>query len=331
MIHYCWIWKSDNTLQVRVGNPSLVQYTSGESVQQQQQHPPHPFIHILFPDATIYFINEAIFDSFETDKSLTLYNVSYLKSNLQKSVRRKQTDAAMSTASQLFHQNPNELLRRLPIIATEDVYWTNWINYIIWIMCWYSKTKTLSKLHYVVVMNTVKQLCELDVAFDYREMDKFNPLLNPEVLLTDPFFLAVTIRQNYGGMKGDMHLLAYTKEKKAWIECDNILSTNMIIHIPIFSKQHMLLESIDFHCSSIMDAFSGEIPRNVLRKWIWEFRSGRNVRKPWTLMDHLPQWEEINKKLDQLSREYWNKSEIIPVIRERSPKRQRLITDFIKK
>ena len=93
----------------------------------------------------------------------------------------------------------------------------------------------------------------------------------------------------------------------------------------------MLLESIDFHCSSIMDAFSGEIPRNVLRKWIWEFRSGRNVRKPWTLMDHLPQWEEINKKLDQLSREYWNKSEIIPVIRERSPKRQRLITDFIKK
>ena len=190
-------------------------------------------------------------------------------------------------------------------------------------------------------MGMVKQLCELDVAFDYRGMDKSKSLLNPQSPLIDSFHLAVTIRQNYGGMGGDMHLLAFTKEKQGWMECSDILSGlrgclledlgDHEIHTPIFSRQHMLLEAIDFHCSNIMDGFKGEIPNNVLRKWIWEFRSGRNVRKPWTLMKPLPQWEEINKELDRISREYWDKAELVPVVREPSPKRQRLITDFIKK
>ena len=332
MKHYCWTWQADHTLQVS----EILEETFSQIYPTQSNEPESPStsFHIRFPDATIHLINKAVFIPFDGGNSgcntTLFYNVSYLKSNLQKAVRRKQTDTALATASQLFHQSPNELLRRLPIIATEDAYWTHWTNHVVWIMCWYSKTKTLSNLHYAVVMGMVKQLCELDVAFDYRGMDKSKSLLNPQSPLADSFHLAVTIRQNYGGMGGDMHLLAFTKEKQGWMKCGDILSGNEI-HIPTFSRQHMLLESIDFHCSNIMDGFKGEIPNSVLRKWIWEFRSGRNVRKPWTLMKPLPQWEEINKELDRLSREYWDKAEIVSIIHEPSSKRQRLITDFIKK
>lgn len=318
MKHYCWIWQVDNMLQVQ---PTTKPDASS------------PFIRLKFPDSTIYIVNQSHFEPFNAPSKR--YNVPYLKSNLQKAIRQKNVNVALATTSQLLKQDPNELLRRLPIIATEDSYWTKWINHVVWIMCWYSKTKTLSVLHYNVVLNAVRQLCEMDVAFDYRGMnDEPTPMLHPDMIFTDSFQLAITIRQNYGGMSGDMHLLAYTKEKKAWDDDsgNNCNTPEDAGEIPTFSKQHMLPEAIDFHCSDIMNKISSNIPSGVLRKWIWEFRSGRNVRKPWTQTVPPHQWSEICQELDRLSLEYWDKAEVLHVPPQSPPtKRQCLITDFIQK
>jgi hypothetical protein len=292
-----WIWTSKNTLQVKELDCILPLFVS---------------IHIKSPPTQIYLISHVDIQEVKFPVDFCIYNSKYLVSNLQKAVRRKKMDVAFATAHQLLLQDPNCLLRRLPIIATEDVKWTTWTNYLVWIMCWYSKTKSIGEHHFRIIFGIIKHMCHS---------------ADPSV---SSFQLAIWIRQQYGGMSGDLCLLDFTSEKRAWDEESGEL-VEFTEPVPMFSTSHMLLEAIDFHCSDIINKYqkTSDIPYAVLKEWIWNFRSGVNVRKPWTRPNAVPMWNSICSELDRISTLYWNNS-IIQAVSPIPKKRQRTITEFLK-
>ena len=317
-----WIWTLKNTLQVKELDCTFPSFVS---------------IHIKSPSTQIYLISHVDIQEVKLPVDFCIYNSKYLVSNLQKAVRRKKLNVALATAHQLLLQDPNCLLRRLPIIATEDVKWTTWTNYLVWIMCWYSKTKSIGEHHFRIIFGIIKHMCQSDSVFDYRELNQrtYTVPSSPRLDIADPsvssFQLAIWIRQKYGGMKGDMCLLDFTSEKRAWdVESGELVEFTE--PVPMFSTSHMLLEAIDFHCSDIINEYrkTSDIPYGVLKEWIWNFRSGVNVRKPWTRLNAVPMWNSICSELDCISTMYWNNSIIqaaIPIPK----KRQRTITEFFEK
>ena len=67
-------------------------------------------------------------------KSFTSSNISFLKSHLQKCIRRGLIYKSIVTAYLLMENNITEFLRRLPIIILEDVHIIQDLDIIVWFM-----------------------------------------------------------------------------------------------------------------------------------------------------------------------------------------------------
>jgi hypothetical protein len=317
-----WVWTKQNTLEIKELNaisPSFVWVL----IEEIQPHCSH---------LKIYLINETDHkDEFLQSKLEETYDINYLKSNLQKAIRRKQKDVALATARQMLHQDPNQLLRRLPIVATEDVKWSATTNQMVWLMCWYSKTRRLSSSFVTCIFAYVSRLCEVDHVFDYRSMDTFDGLRG-KIDIFSNYELALWVRRCYGGMDGDMKLLMYTLVQKAWDDVNDVFDGNHHeIKVDYFDSSHMLPVAIDFHCSDILDTVmeKTKLPYKLLKTWVWNFRSGVNIRKPWTQHDNPPfTFKQMIPQLDALGTEYWNRSKRV-ILSSESHKRQRLISEYL--
>jgi hypothetical protein len=134
-------------------------------------------------------------------------------------------------------------------------------------------------------------------------------------------------------MDGDMKLLMYTLVEKAWSNVNDVFDgTVRELDVQYFDEKHMLPVAIDFHCSDIIDRVMErtKLPYKLLKTWIWNYRSGVNVRKPWTQHPNPPlTFNQLNPRLDELAYEYWKKSK--QVVENLIPrKRQRLMSEFLK-
>lgn len=216
-------------------------------------------------------------------------NIPLLKSNLQKAVRRCQTDIAIKSALAIIQSDPIELLRRLPIIYIEDVCLMNSYPIVVWLMM-AEKEHSLDINDVDILVHIVKSLCETQTYYD----DSVNYTKDFE--LTHKYLqgfenkdaiLAVYYRSQYGGMKGDMSMLRnsiyYYAERPSEIEktvydCINYseLGCNVdIIH-----------EAIDFHPFPQMIAMlvkQTNLENNDIKDCIWFVESGLNIRKPNTI------------------------------------------------
>ena len=73
-------------------------------------------------DLSIFIdINEYETDLYQFNNYYTTNNISLLKSQLQKAIRRKLTDLSINIAYQMINLSFNDFLRRLAIITLEDV------------------------------------------------------------------------------------------------------------------------------------------------------------------------------------------------------------------
>jgi hypothetical protein len=82
----------------------------------------------------LYYRSPKKIKSFLVPKIETKYNVPLLKSNLQKAIRRCQTQIAINSALAIIQKVPIELLRRLPIIYIEDVCLMDSYSIPVWLM-----------------------------------------------------------------------------------------------------------------------------------------------------------------------------------------------------
>ena len=138
-----------------------------------------------------------------------------LKSNLQKQVRRRKP-GAVHTAARLWELGQFELLRRLVIIAAEDVEISAETAVVTWMMAAKSKGFTFDDEHRRWVLGYVQALVKHDTCrrlIIKPERDYLNAALTPtEVLNSDHSqaeqLAAILFRTAYGGLAGDPPMLA---------------------------------------------------------------------------------------------------------------------------
>ena len=185
-------------------------------------------------------------------------------------------------------------------------------------MMWCNLKRNLDTYMNQFVLNYASSLVNVTDCFDERMAKPSVPSIentwkqNP----TDPILFGFLARHCNGGMHGDMALLslaafAYTVNPEFVVDVPPI-TRPIIIHLTYeeFTPDDILLEAVDFHCSDIIKCATKVFPQpqDVLRKWMWDYRSGFNVRKPWTKRIPPIQWEEILKFIDDWSREKWKES-----------------------
>ena len=249
---------------------------------------------------------------FNLFKETTYKNVAYLKSHLQKCIRKQNDTWALPTSYHFMRLDEVEMLRRLPIIMLEDVFLHESFTTIIWIMIAVSSTKfKMQKYIYDYIYGIIYVLCKIDkkdnITFDDKDNDKDNDndTDKDEIsTITDiidsystsnlkdsqiSLLYSIHIRISYGGMEGDLKFLQ--KVANTWFKRfkhKTVKINNMIVRpIKIISISEMKLEdwdlsAIDFHCNNKLLEFINkkyeDIPIDEIKKLIWMNSSRTNTR-----------------------------------------------------
>ena len=158
--------------------------------------------------------------------SITRNITPLLKSHLQKAIRRKNEEAALRTAYTMALVAPSELLRRLPIIAIEDVILVSGTSVITWLMMTI-KNRPLTKRDTRIILSYVEFLVSVNNTYKHRphnpqlcrkdkEQDTLRELSHKEIVrlckqhcppetvsITMTEMLAFYYRYEFGGTRGD--------------------------------------------------------------------------------------------------------------------------------
>ena len=158
-----------------------------------------------------------------TNPKYNINHIPILKSNLQKCVRRSLNEFAINTALCLMILDPNELLRRLPIIILEDVILHEDYTFLVWLMCAVSKNLKINDFFLDKCLNIVndisinknREIVNPNIQYkkiDLRKIEKddFSNFLNSK---QKNLLWSIELRKSYGGMNGDMKMLNYFTNK----------------------------------------------------------------------------------------------------------------------
>lgn len=238
------------------------------------------------------------------------------KSNLQKCIRRKEEDKAIRTMLAIYSIDPNELLRRLPIIMIEDCLpFPTMFTRLIWYMCAVSKGYKLSLNEIQWLLGTIVTLCESNSFKPYSSQS--NDIKYENIPYDDlpndlsNFLYALELREFYGGMVSDKKMLEYHRnywlknyKTKIWDTlCQQEEYSVDVASVGSINKSDILLESVDFHVYPwIIDKLSmyTDIDKQNVKKYIWLYRSSINKRVPITEIKKDNSGLDVyNKKIKQ--------------------------------
>jgi len=247
-----------------------------------------------------------IINSKSFDENLQL--LSFIKSHLQKSIRRQKYIEALKSAKIMLCMDRNAFLRRICIIMFEDVKLKKYFNNLVWLMAACSKGYILQEYHLDFIFKYIYDLCleneydEYDSQEDSIEktaVDKFIDKINLSKKISDEnkdILYCIGLRITYGGMGGDMDMLCYYAikylnffEKGGGVKnidlnlCKNI-NTDFVFGINFEKIEDFVYQGVDFHCfpgimKDIKEETDYKYSDEQLKKCIWEFNSKINTRK----------------------------------------------------
>lgn len=240
-------------------------------------------------------------------------NLSVLKSNLQKCVRRGLVSKAVKSAYSVWCISPMELLRRLPIIIVEDTLPFPGLITLTWYMMAVSKGYVLSDeqvswilgVVYTITKNikTVQKVYQTCVV---EETPK-NPTRRDVVW-------SMVFRRSFGGMKGDIEMLkrlegywSSASSSKKWHQVKDIeVDPIDLDSLGSYKKSMYITAAIDQHCFSFIPKKIRELhPEYSIEEIttiVWKCRSSINFRNPKTVkVPYLAVWTIIQEDLEKLS------------------------------
>lgn len=227
------------------------------------------------------------------------------KSNLQKCVRRGETERACRTALAMLLLKPADFLRRLPIIMVEDaLIHPDSFVFLVWLMCASSKGYQLSKKEVDRIMGIVAGMCES------KQYEKFRSEIEPEKVEyvldceKELFLFSMEIRKEYGGMWCDKEMLR--KHQLIWRKRFHETDASKIDYWALLSEQKyedldadkigdflrtdILPVSIDYHVFPwLLNDFDKQA-----KLAIWLFVSGKNYKTPFVPL------REVSKEIEEL-------------------------------
>ena len=269
------------------------------------------------------------------DEKKSLMN--FLKSHLQKCLRRKRNIEGLRSSYEMMLININELLRRVCIIIFEDIRLKNYFTTMVWLMAAVSKGYVLQSYHVNLELKFVNDLCLEDRYTDLSELNNYdnhfktvdvrNLLLeieNNEFLTNEQKSLiySIGLRIGFGGRESDMQMIFdysiiwYNKFKlynKIPNEENNVGKMDIIkskfVSIE-FCQNNRFQKIEDFVYQGVdMNSYSKLIPeiyeeidhhysKEEIENAIWFLSSGWNVRKPPSYDQKMKFcWDEIKEKV----------------------------------
>ena len=235
-------------------------------------------------------------DSYEIPKE-TYYNnehLSFIKSNLQKCIRRQLSSKAIKTGYHMIKLNLNEFLRRISIIIIEDIILHESYSTIIWLMVATSSKKNVLKITKNIVdwlLGLIKTLCDIN---EYDILEPTDKKYHMDELNNYDLLYSLQFRKSYGGMNGDMKMLNYATN--SWlnkfnnnVNCDttkiNLIDSNEIntLDLKELELDNCNIAGLDFHCFPFMIKMINKKHNNYtekeIRSAIWNCSSKINYRK----------------------------------------------------
>lgn len=230
-----------------------------------------------------------------------------LKSNLQKQVRRKDFHA-VATCKLMLELNEFECLRRLSVIAAEDVEISKETSVIVWLMAAVSKNYLLSekdkKFILIYVGNLVSHNICRRLSNDMVETTNIYDIINSNH--SDKEYIAgIFFRLAYGGSLDDLTMINKI--------CNNVIMKDKNL---LSFKNKMLINTeleineaaVDFHIyPNICKEISNDtgIDDSTVKELIWNCSSGINLRVN-NNQNIDERWEIIQKSFDFRTKLYIN-------------------------
>jgi len=224
-------------------------------------------------------------------------NVSFLKSHLQKCVRRSNVYKTLKTAYHLMDIDIQEFLRRLAVIAVEDSLPYNGFTTLIWFTAAVSKGYKMSESQKCWCLGYCLQIAESKYYEKHGHSDRPFNLIKKKLDNIDrrglDLLFSMQFRKAYGGRGGDKKMFDYLtgvwyqrfklsednsrNSPDYWI---NILDCQIKFVTPPENKLELnewLPAGIDFHCcpqiiGMLMDRHD-EFDEQELRSAIWSCSS----------------------------------------------------------
>lgn len=215
--------------------------------------------------------------------------VPLYKSHIQKATRRKMTLNAIDGGLALLYKDPSALLRRVAIIAIEDVCLVKGYSVIVWLMM-AIKNIELTKLDVDNILNYIENLCAIDKV--YNDMPRNQVSRTMITSMSSDYrsdVLSLWYRKRAGGMKGDMKMLenaiSYYYHSPEDIAMKEVYNKFNIEHVHL--KISIIQESIDFHpFPQLLTTLQSRLrtPSKTIKDYIWKVESCVNLRKPETMI-----------------------------------------------
>ena len=271
-------------------------------------------------------INSSLFDE---QKQL----LSFIKSHLQKSIRRQKVREALLSSKELLILEKNEFLRRICIIMFEDVKLKSYFVNFVWLMVACSKGYVLEEYHidsifkYVydmAVENECEQFGEEETKNEKIQLDKFIDRVNMNKNISEEkkdILYCIGLRISYGGMNWDMEMLwnyankyyhFFEKEENDVKELDpdscKDINAKYVFGMNFEKVEDFVYQGADFHCfpvilKSIKEKTNNKYSEEQLKSCIWEFSSKINTRKNNDVEENSENlkgiWDDIKQPLMQ--------------------------------
>lgn len=213
----------------------------------------------------------------------SLPQLSLLKSNLQKAIRRQEKEVALhTTMKMIYHGGIIELLRRLTIITWEDVVLNHYYPAIVWLfVAVSSKSYQITNNDVIFIHSYVAYLCDLDEITEYDGSYQ-NTTPFPQ-LCYDTMALSLFIRLQYGGFESEKCAMNHLIHRI--LQHDVFISQKEMTMIEPYEliMVDILDAAIDFHCfPSMLKQVHMRLPfltEESIRKAIWNFDSNINRRQ----------------------------------------------------
>ena len=236
---------------------------------------------------------------FDPKHSFNQNAVPFLKSLLQKSIRRGFLQHALFACYVLLELDPFVLFRRLCIIMIEDV--TLHIGFTV--LAWYMLAQQSPSQECVEwMLGLVKWLCETSNTIYFETYDGSN---YPRPCLDDSLSWSLLFRKAYGGLKGDLDMLDKLVVMLNRGHIRGREDSISRIHPEVVACPGIwMYDAIDFHVHPLI-LHIGDFDSQEIKKMMWFNSSGVNRRKQ-TIPYRLEDWKSISWKVRNIQIEYFN-------------------------
>lgn len=258
--------------------------------------------------------------------------LSFMKSHLQKCIRRQKHIEALKSAKELLFLDKNEFLRRISIIMFEDVKLKYYFVNFVWLMVACSKGYLLEEYHLDYLFKYIYDMSYENEFDSYNNederilkngVDKFIDNVNINKNISEEkkdVLYCIGLRISFGGMSGDLDMLCYYAEqylhffekKENDIKDYNInlckdINAKYVLGLNFEKIEDFIYQGVDYHCfpgiiKDIKEETGYKYSDEQLKICIWEYNSKFNERKNNTVNKSVLSkirliWENINKIL----------------------------------